>query len=134
MNYTENYQLTQWEPSDRVLREDFNRDNATIDAALKAAHESIRIVHGTFTGDGTAERVIALEFAPKLMLLAGFVSNNSTFGIITPDSVTQISSSTSVQSAADVAYFPALEGAQLRIRHADWFNKSGTTTYYTLIG
>ena len=36
MNYTQNYQLNQWEASDRVLREDFNRDNRKIDAALTA--------------------------------------------------------------------------------------------------
>ena len=36
MNYTQNYQLNQWEASDRVLREDFNSDNRKIDAALAA--------------------------------------------------------------------------------------------------
>jgi len=33
-NYTPNYNLNQWEPDDRVLRTDFNADNAKIDAAL----------------------------------------------------------------------------------------------------
>ena len=33
-NYTSNYQLNQWEKSDKVLMEDFNADNAKIDAAL----------------------------------------------------------------------------------------------------
>ena len=36
MNYTENYQLNQWEPADRVLRTDFNEDNRKIDEALAA--------------------------------------------------------------------------------------------------
>ena len=36
MNYTKNYQLNQWEASDRVLREDFNSDNRKIDAAIAA--------------------------------------------------------------------------------------------------
>ena len=36
MNATTNYQLSQWEAEDRVLRTDFNADNAKIDAALKA--------------------------------------------------------------------------------------------------
>ena len=35
-NQTPNYQLSQWEKSDKVLMEDFNADNAKIDAALKA--------------------------------------------------------------------------------------------------
>ena len=36
MNATTNYQLNQWDASDRVLRTDFNADNAKIEAALKA--------------------------------------------------------------------------------------------------
>ncbi|MCI9156810.1 MAG: hypothetical protein HFF44_07725, partial [Lawsonibacter sp.] len=35
-NQTPNYQLSQWEKSDQVLMEDFNADNAKIDAALAA--------------------------------------------------------------------------------------------------
>ncbi|MCI9155848.1 MAG: hypothetical protein HFF44_02770 [Lawsonibacter sp.] len=35
-NQTPNYQLSQWEKSDKVLMEDFNADNAKIDAAIKA--------------------------------------------------------------------------------------------------
>ena len=34
-NQTTNYQLNQWEPTDPVLRTDFNADNAKLDAALK---------------------------------------------------------------------------------------------------
>lgn len=34
MKQTANYQLSQWEPSDRILREDFNADNAKVDAVL----------------------------------------------------------------------------------------------------
>ena len=35
-NHTPNYQLSQWEKSDKVLMEDFNADNAKIDAAIQA--------------------------------------------------------------------------------------------------
>ena len=35
-NQTQNYQLSQWVKSDQVQMEDFNADNAKIDAALKA--------------------------------------------------------------------------------------------------
>ena len=47
MDYTQNYQLNQWEASDRVLREDFNSDNAKIDAAIaeaKAACPYVRLL------------------------------------------------------------------------------------------
>ena len=35
-NYTEHYDLCQWEATDQVQRTDFNADNAKIDAALKS--------------------------------------------------------------------------------------------------
>lgn len=36
MKQTETYQLNQWEASDRIRREDFNRDNVNIEAGMKA--------------------------------------------------------------------------------------------------
>ena len=54
MNYTKNYQLNQWEASDRVLREDFNSDNAKIDAALgalTAADCYVKLVDATLEAD-----------------------------------------------------------------------------------
>ena len=41
MTKTTNYQLNQWAKSDRVMMDDFNADNATIDAALKANADAI---------------------------------------------------------------------------------------------
>ena len=38
-SYTANYGLCQWAPENAFLREEFNQDNAKIDAALKAAEE-----------------------------------------------------------------------------------------------
>ena len=37
-NYTSNYSLCQWEPGDKVLRTEFNADNAKIDAAIQAVN------------------------------------------------------------------------------------------------
>lgn len=34
MKQTEQYELNQWDPADRILREDFNADNIKLDAAL----------------------------------------------------------------------------------------------------
>ena len=39
-NHTPNYQLNQWEPEDKVVRTDFNADNAKIDAALARKAEA----------------------------------------------------------------------------------------------
>ena len=51
-NQTTNYNLNQWAVEDRVLREEFNRDNANIDAALAAAGNCY-LVQGTYVGTGT---------------------------------------------------------------------------------
>ena len=42
-NHTTNYQLCQWEATDKVLRTDFNQDNQKIDAALKANADAIAL-------------------------------------------------------------------------------------------
>lgn len=42
-NYTENYGLCQWEETDQVLREEFNENNAKVDAALNAKAEQSRL-------------------------------------------------------------------------------------------
>ena len=41
MTQTTNYQLNQWAKADRVMMDDFNADNAKIDAALKANADAI---------------------------------------------------------------------------------------------
>ena len=41
MTKTENYALNQWVGSDRILRTDFNADNAAVEAALTAQQSSI---------------------------------------------------------------------------------------------
>ena len=41
LNQTANYQLNQWETTDRILMADFNSDNSKIDAALKAQSDAI---------------------------------------------------------------------------------------------
>ena len=77
MQKTANYQLNQWVKSDRIQMEDFNSDNAKIDAALKANADAVaavqtavpKIVFGTYIGDGTATRTIPLDFTPKAVLV-----------------------------------------------------------------
>ena len=79
-NQTTNYQLSQWAKSDQVLMEDFNADNAKLDAALKAEADArtaavnainatlsgaVKLTVGSYTGDGAATRVIPLPFTPK---------------------------------------------------------------------
>lgn len=97
MNKTPNYQLNQWDKSDRIQMEDFNADNAKLEAALaqetaaraaadtnlqssmnaaisaletSIANNSLKVKTGTFTGDGTSStRTFELGVKPKLLIL-----------------------------------------------------------------
>ena len=92
MNRTTNYNLCQFEETDRVRRTDFNEDNAKIDAAVKAVDRRVdgleaskadktalaaveakisRIVTGTYAGTGGSSGVrrISLPGRPKLVLI-----------------------------------------------------------------
>ena len=40
-NYTTNYNLCQWQPTDAVQRVDFNADNAKLDTALKSLSDQV---------------------------------------------------------------------------------------------
>ena len=59
-SYTTNYQLNQWEGTDKVLRTEFNADNAKIDAALKANADAIAAeAAAREAGDGALENALA---------------------------------------------------------------------------
>ena len=52
-NQTSNYQLSQWERDDKIQMEDFNADNAKIDAALKAEADARTALAGTVSSQGS---------------------------------------------------------------------------------
>ena len=60
MQKTTNYQLCQWDGEDRILRTDFNEDNAKIDAALKSHANSIASINSTLPGKADAATVTSL--------------------------------------------------------------------------
>jgi len=62
-NYTSNYNLNQWEPDDRVLRTDFNADNAKIDAALAKKAEAKVSLYSSLHSDPT--NGISIAFSGK---------------------------------------------------------------------
>ena len=75
MNQTPNYQLNQWEQTDRIQMEDFNADNAKIEAALSGLP---KIVSGTYVGtSSTTPTTISLGFYPTAVLIVG--GNGSKF-------------------------------------------------------
>ena len=55
MNQTTNYQLSQWESTDRILMSDFNSDNSKIDAALKSQAVAIAALQTETAGFGNCK-------------------------------------------------------------------------------
>ena len=56
MKKTKKYQLSQWEKSDRIVMEDFNSDNAKVEAALTALSDSGTALIVTTGGTGFSPR------------------------------------------------------------------------------
>lgn len=98
-NQTANYQLSQWESTDRILMDDFNSDNSKIDAQMKAntdaiaeiqkAYGNCKVSVGTYVGSGTygSSNQNKLTFSGKPMLVVirektRSISNNSDYTLI----------------------------------------------------
>lgn len=68
MTKTTNYQLNQWDAADPIRREDFNADNAALDAAIAALSQQVtadKVVAGDFNMDGTEEYgTVLAEYEP----------------------------------------------------------------------
>ena len=59
MTKTTNYQLNQWAKSDRVMMDDFNADNAKIDAALKANADTAAALQTALANAGNCSIAIS---------------------------------------------------------------------------
>ena len=93
MQKTENYQLNQWNKTDRIQMEDFNADNAKIDAALAGMADTqnalqaamancgnCKIWTTTYTGNGGngsgSPNTLTFPNAPLLVSICGGSSNS----------------------------------------------------------
>ena len=82
MAETGNYQLKQWESTDRIMREDFNADNAKVDQALGALAATVagcgncNVVYGSYVGTGTYQSAnpCTLTFDGQPLLVAIFAN------------------------------------------------------------
>ena len=66
MKQTQNYQLNQWEKTDRIKMEDFNGDNEKIDAALNGLKAlcNCRVYSATYVGTGEIPLVVEVPNRP----------------------------------------------------------------------
>ena len=95
MNYAENYQLNQWESADRVLRTDFNEDNQTVDAAIKAAENYTGVVEALANQakSAAAHAQAAADLAQAtadggVKIAVGSYTGNGAYGSAHPNSLT----------------------------------------------
>lgn len=79
-NHTERYGLCQWEAGDKVLRTDFNQDNARIDAALAdqagtlaklTSHLRSWPVRYTYIGYGMGKLLLSFTDRPIITHIVG---------------------------------------------------------------
>ena len=154
-NQTSNYQLSQWSKTDRVKMEDFNADNAKLDANLKAVDsrvdalsagkaeasalaaltgrvaqlEQSRFYIGGYTGDGKATRTITLPWAPVFMIMFTDFDNYDTAAMF----LTQTRNGYLIKDAVtyDTEYIPTLHGASLRFPN-DNANRQGKPAWYIM--
>ena len=87
MNKTTHYQLNQWDYSDGVLMDDFNEDNAKLDAALKAEADA----RAAETAERkAADAALQTELAKKGTCSIGFLTytGTNTYGPNNPTRIT----------------------------------------------
>ena len=144
LNQTNNYQLSQWDSDDRILRTDFNADNAKVDAALADQASSVTALAGqlatkgncqiyftSYEGDGTygttAKKTYTFAHRPLLIIVAesGGTSMCAIRGMTT-------------------AYRRAISGVYLKVswdeKSVSWWHTEGAnsqmnnsgTTYYLM--
>ena len=69
MKKTAQFGLNQWEMSDRIQMQDFNRDNAAIEAALGT--RNCQFYTASYTGDGEATKSWTFPAKPVLVVIIG---------------------------------------------------------------
>ena len=84
---TTNYQLNQWEAADKVLREEFNQDNAKIDEALAQEAKARAAVEQALAAE-TAARIQADTAFGNCKMVYGTYVGNGAYGAGTPTQLT----------------------------------------------
>ena len=142
-NYTEHYQLHQWEGSDSFLRTDFNEDLAKIDNALnQLAGSTLHIASGSYAGTGEAgaehPNQLTFEFVPKMVVLtvdAGQELENGTVLVAGQTRSSGMGTSYSGGSCLDLHITWSGQGLSWYSAKASYqLNKSGQTYRYFAVG
>ena len=120
MNHTANYRLSQWDPEDRILREDFNGDNLKIDAALAAQTAALaklgncQIWTGSYTGDGQCGDAHPTRISfPARPLFVAILTIRDPFMLLHPDSISATFFNSNEIRSANISWNPSKTSVSL---------------------
>jgi hypothetical protein len=150
MTKTENFQFNQWDAGDPIRRQDFNRDNAILDAALGAQGDKLeeiagavaglgncRIVTGSYKGNGTygSSNPNTLSFPGRPLLVVIVPSLSSACGaLVSVYNTPSVISCPSVPASSCFVSWPTNAMRWYNSGGAEHqFYTSGTTYYYVAL-
>ena len=135
-NQTANFGLNQWAATDKVLREEFNADNAKIDAAILAAQKSPCCVTGSYAGGtGSSKTTVNLGFRPSFLVIirgAEPIDSAAAMAVIGNSSCRlsiKLMSSNTLDTAVSITNTGFTVSGSSTDRYG--MNYTGTTYYYT---
>ena len=137
MNQTPNFQLNLWDKTDRIMVEDFNADNAKIEAALSGIP---KIATGTYTGKGTYgsgnKNSLTFDFQPAMVIIVRNGTNSPGAGTILLYGQTQSAGTSAQYNGYSLELTVAWSGNTVTwysAQNADrQLNASGTYRYLAL--
>lgn len=141
---TSNYGLNQWAAEDKVLREEFNQDNAKLETAL-GDKGNCRIATGSYVGTGEYgeehPNIIQLPFPAQIIFLDVLTKKDYNFApqhfILFRDASSfpayNTTNGINVLSWADrsVSWYYTYYDSEAPMRQ---FNESGKTYHYIIMG
>ena len=147
-NHTTNYQLCQWEATDKVLRTDFNQDNQKIDAALAALEQgkgNCLVVSGSYTGTGEYgaghPNQLTFDFVPLVIFLdisrrhsynsipEHYILHRACTSFVAPGTTNGSNTLTWTETSVSWYYTSTDEDGPQR-----QFNQNGVTYHYLALG
>lgn len=130
MNKTEHYQLNQWDPEDRILRSDFNADNAAIEEGMKANADAVSAEAAARTAADTAIRTdfAAADTAVRSEFAAADSKIRTDFAAADTTIRNSVTSEASTRSTQDAAIRKEFAAADATLRSENMMVLLSTTT------
>ena len=120
-NKTPKLGLNQWEPGDSVLREDFNGDNAKLEAGINLSMDYMRVER--YVGDGIADRFFHLGFKPRFLILTGMIGASYPMTFFCTNIVNSGISATNVYLFSDNGQYHELTADGFLLKHGSGLNE-----------